>query len=189
MVALRHGKRRIGARAGVRCCVRAHPDKAASGQVQACAQVGGATSALNTGCASPTGEWCEQVRRVANIPRWDHALLSSWWRGAGHLVRLAQRQPDRWIARILKCCDAAYRRIVCGVLWRQNDSTRQKLNHGSRHTIARRWYAYRRARTVADSSSRQVEVGRIKQYISLYIHSTCTLRRTAPRWVHDRRHT
>lgn len=79
------------------------------------------------------------VHRVAKIPRWDQALLASWWRYAGHIARLAAREPDRWISKILTWRDAAYRRSVRGLLWRSNDPTRQRVGRGSRHTTARRW--------------------------------------------------
>lgn len=30
------------------------------------------------------------------IPSWDAAIATAWWRSAGHLARLTEREPDRW---------------------------------------------------------------------------------------------
>lgn len=49
------------------------------------------------------------------------------------------REPERWIAKALGWRDAAFRRTVRGLLWRESDPTRQRLGRGDRLPTRRRW--------------------------------------------------
>lgn len=65
--------------------------------------------------------------------------MASGWRYAGHLARLADRGPARWISALIAWRDAAYRRTARRLLWRQSDPARQRLDRGNRSSTAGRW--------------------------------------------------
>lgn len=86
-----------------------------------------------------TARWCDRVNHSAKAPRWDTALLSSWWRWGGHIARLAHRDESRLLTAILGWRDATYREAIRAMLWKRSDPTRQRLG---RHRMGRpinRW--------------------------------------------------
>lgn len=56
------------------------------------------------------------------------------------MTRLVNREPERWIAKIVDWRDVACCRSVWGLLGRQTDPTWPRLGRGSHLTKARRWY-------------------------------------------------
>lgn len=59
-------------------------------------------------CVLQTHPWCECVEAIAKVPRWDSALVTSWWRWAGHFARLVERDSSRVLSHILSWRDAVY---------------------------------------------------------------------------------
>lgn len=85
----------------------------------------------------------------ASLLLWGVALLSSWWRWAGHAARLADRFPDKWLAQALAWRDAWFREAMRGLHWRSADLDRHRLGRGLRGQGRRRWDDYLQA--VVDS--------------------------------------
>lgn len=76
------------------------------------------------GCTNepaPNRELVREHTASGKDPRWDTSIVGSWWRNAGHLARLADREPGRYISPLVSWRDAACRRTVRGQLWRQSD--------------------------------------------------------------------
>lgn len=47
--------------------------------------------------------WCEcvGVEATAKVPKWDSALVTSWWRWAGYVARVAKRDETRVLSHLL----------------------------------------------------------------------------------------
>lgn len=54
-----------------------------------------------------SARWRDVVLTAAQIARWGSALVASGLRLAGHAVRVASREPDRWLRQALACRDAS----------------------------------------------------------------------------------
>lgn len=76
--------------------------------------------------------WCESVLRSAALPRWDSAVLSSWWRWAGQAARQAVRFPETWLAQTLAWMDARPELA-------RSRSGRPSVGRGLRGQGKRRW--------------------------------------------------
>lgn len=94
------------ARAVVRAAQARRPRMAAE-RVQAAGGVRRLLSRAALCSASQPRRTNERVMHETKLPRWDVAL--NWWRWAGHAARLAERQPEQWIAEALTWRDAMYR--------------------------------------------------------------------------------
>lgn len=46
-----------------------------------------------------TARWSDRVMHEATVPRWDAALLSNWWKWAGHAAGLAAREPTNGLRK------------------------------------------------------------------------------------------
>lgn len=57
------------------------------------------------GSRKPGGRWrshfvsTESLWREAQVPSWDEAIVGMWWRRAGHVERLCERDPQHGGAR------------------------------------------------------------------------------------------
>lgn len=43
--------------------------------------------------------WARDLWKATGVPGWDEAVATTWWRCPGHVGRLAERDPDRWVSR------------------------------------------------------------------------------------------
>lgn len=67
------------------------------------------------------------------------AFLSNWWCWAGHVARLAARQPEQWIAETLTWRDVVHRETVRALHWRLSDAGRQGLGRDVHGATSRHW--------------------------------------------------
>lgn len=74
-----------------------------------------------------TARWCEHLHHIAKVPRWDAAVLASWWSWAGHTARLAAREPQRRVFKVIHRRDATYREAMRGLHCRASDPDRRRL--------------------------------------------------------------
>lgn len=81
-----------------------------------------------------TARWSERVMLEAKVPRWDTALLSTWWRWAAYAARLA-REPTQRLAQALARRDSSYRETVRA----SGDSERRHLGRDFCGATSRRW--------------------------------------------------
>lgn len=86
-----------------------------------------------------SARWIDNLLQAAKAPRWDVAVAASWWRYAGHIARVAKREPDRWVAQALQWRDASYRQAVRALHWSKSDPERQRLGRALKGCTARRW--------------------------------------------------
>lgn len=45
-------------------------------------------------------EWACNAWKLAGIPSWDAAIAARWWRRAGRVARLGEREPPCWCCRV-----------------------------------------------------------------------------------------
>lgn len=78
-------------------------------------------------CFKRTARCFDRANQCATVPRWDTALLPSWWCWGGHIARLAVRDEARFLTAVVGWRDAIYREALRGLLWRRWDPNRQRL--------------------------------------------------------------
>lgn len=69
---------------------------------------------------------------VGVVPRRGHAIASLWWRWAGHLARMCDREPERWVAVALSWRDATDLHTPWAFKRRASDPARARRIRGHR---------------------------------------------------------
>lgn len=55
------------------------------------------------------------------------------------MARIAHREPQRWLAKVIHWKDAMYRETMRALHWRASDPDRERLGRGLRGRTGRRW--------------------------------------------------
>lgn len=136
-----------------------------------------------------TARCCEQKRTAWQKYHDGITLCSPAGGDAGHLARLAHREPYRLIAKILSWRDASYRRSVRGLVEANRPhtpATQQGLPSIHRTQMGRSdpeavRLAHSRPPIMATSGARQVKMGGNREQVLVHVHEESEMRGTTSR--------